>query len=214
MNNDKLIFGAVIAFTILIFSYIISASFSKPQINETNLSSEMVLGSDVHQKGATEPKVTLVEFSDFECPSCHAVYPIVENVLAKYPNELALVYRQFPLPQHSFALPAAKASEAAAIQGKFWEYHSELFLNFDNFTQSELESYASNIGLNVDQFKSDMQSAEVLQKVNEDLDVARDLQLSGTPSFFLIYNGKVESVKLNSYAELESVVDKAIEAVN
>src|SRR3989338_11114828 len=99
-------------------------------------------------KGSVNAKVTIIEHSDFQCPFCGRAAPTVKQVLAAYPNDVKLVYRHFPLPSHSQAQKAAEASECAAQQGNFWEYHDKLFENQDALYVPMLKDYASQIGLN------------------------------------------------------------------
>lgn len=194
MNTDKLVFGIIGGITLLITIIIIATSFSTT--STADLQAQELIGNNPHVKGAQNARLTIVEFSDFECPFCAQYEPVLTGLLAEYPNDLALVYRHFPLPIHPGALPAARASEAAANQGKFWEYHGELFANQPNFTQADLEQYAQIVGLDVDQFKADYTNSEVIARVQEDADYGRSLNVGGTPTFYIIYDGKVETINL------------------
>jgi protein-disulfide isomerase len=204
MDTDKLVFGIIGGITLLITAVIIFTSFSSTSAKD--IQAQELLGNDQHRRGPENAKLVIVEFSDFECPYCAQYNPILTALEAQYPNDLAVVYRNFPLPMHAGALPAARAAEAANIQGKFWEYHDELFANQPNFTQSDLEHYAEVVGLNLDQFKADVASDAVVAKVQEDADYGRKLGISGTPTFYTIYEGKAEQVKLQQYSDLEEKV--------
>ena len=201
MNTDKLVFGIIGGITLLITIIIIATSFSTT--SSSDLQAQELIGNNPHIKGAENARLTIVEFSDFECPYCAQYEPTLNGLLAEYPNDLALVYRHYPLPSHTGALPAARASEAAANQGKFWEYSSELFANQPNFTQADLEQYAEIVGLNIDQFKADYANSEVIARVQEDADYGRSLNIGGTPTFYVIYDGKAEFVKLQQSDDLE-----------
>ena len=209
MDSDKLIFSIIGGITVLILVFILGSSFLK-QPNSTNDFS-YVLGDASNRIGPENPKLTLVEFSDFQCPSCKVYKPIVKSLIEKYPNDLAFVYRHFPLPVHNFAIVAARASEAAALQGKFWEYHDILFDNQPNFAEADLLKYANDLGLDVEKFSTDLKSQEVAETVNIDYKVATDLNLPGTPSFFLVNGDKVEQLKLESQGDdLESKIEEIL----
>ena len=175
MNTDRVIFIIIGLFTVGILGFIISTSFTNTNQSSESLSAENVIGTTPRTKGANiaDAKVVLVEFSDFECPACNSFAPVVAALANRYSSDLALVYRHFPLSNiHAYALPAARASEAAAMQGKFWEYHDELFLSQPDFSEEQLVSYAEYVGLDVDKFKSDMRSKEVAELVSEDVKIS------------------------------------------
>lgn len=212
MDSDKFIFSIIGGITVLILAFILGSSILKQPQSINNV--DYVLGNMGNKLGAEQPKLTLVEFSDFQCPSCKFYEPVVKSLVEKYPNDLAVVYRHFPLPVHNMAIIAAKASEAAAIQGKFWEYSEVLFQNQPNFSESELIQYASDLGLNVEQFSADLNSKEVIEIVNNDYKVASDLNLPGTPTFFVVYDGNVEQINLQFDGDLESKVAEILGVTN
>ncbi len=217
MNSDKLVIGIVSTITILVFGFIAYNAFSKNNISTSESTPENVIGSNPHVKGANleDSKVVVVEFSDFECPACQTVFPVVSSIASRYENDVSVIYRHFPLPSHRSAIPMAKASEAAALQGKFWEFHDELFSSPGRYTMDDFLSYADKLSLDLDKFQSDMNSKEVTDRVNEDLSSAQNLNLNGTPTFFIIYNGKVEQVVINrSFDELETAITNALNEVN
>jgi protein-disulfide isomerase len=140
-------------------------------------------------KGPANAPVTLVEFSDFQCPFCAQVPPIVEEVLKAYPKDVKFVYKQFPLISiHPMAMGAARAAVAAQKQGKFWEMHDKLFANQRQLQPDKLKEYAQQIGLNVEQFEKDMNAPETQKQIEDDMKLAGQVQVNGTPSLFL--NGK------------------------
>lgn len=160
-----------------------------------------VAGESVHVRG--EGEITLVEFSDFQCPACLAVQAPLKQILAKYEGKVKLVYRHFPLLSiHKNAQVAAYASEAADMQGKFWEMHDLLFEKqqewggLDN-AQDKLVEYARTLELDETKFVADLESQEVKDRVSADLLAATRYRLSGTPTFYL--NGvKVEFNQIDS----------------
>lgn len=167
-----------------------------------------------HTKGSKTPKVTLLEYSDFQCPACGAYYPMVESVYAQYKDRISFTYRNFPLPQHQNAIVAARAAEAAALQGKFWEMADALFKNqntwslMDNATaQTTFEIYANKIGLNITQFKLDENSTAVKAKIDRDQRSGTTAAVDHTPTFYI--NGK-KADNPQSVEEFKALLDYAI----
>lgn len=169
------------------------------------------LSSPGWSKGDANSSITLVEFSDFECPACAAYNPLLKEVLAAYAGELRLVYRHFPLPGHKSAAVAAYAAEAAGVQGKFFEMHDLLFERQSDWSSSKdasslFVSYAAELGLDDDRFRADMKSDSVIERVREDLRQATELRLRGTPTFFV--NGNlIENPR--SLEEFKKTIDAA-----
>jgi protein-disulfide isomerase len=143
---------------------------------------------DAPVKGPKNAKVTIVEWSDFQCPFCSRVEPTITQVLKEYPNDVRVAFKQLPLPFHNNAHPAAEAALAAKAQGKFWEMHAKLFGNQQALDRPSLEKYAQEIGLNVEKFKADLDSGKWKQKVDDELAEGNKIGARGTPSFFI--NGK------------------------
>lgn len=165
-----------------------------------------------HTKGSATPKMTLVEYSDFQCPACGNVYPMLEEMFAKYKDRISFTYRHFPLAQHKNALSSAYASEAAGTQGKFWEMADMLFKNQSEWSESVtaqiiFEGYAQKLGLDIAQFKSDMKSDAVKAKVERDRKSGRLSNIDHTPTFFI--NGKL-SDNPSSKEELKALIEYAI----
>ncbi len=143
------------------------------------------------QQGPSEAKVTLVEYADFECPACAAYQPVLKDVKNIFKDELRFVYRSFPLSMHRNAFASALAAEAAGKQGKFWEMHDLLYAKQKEWSgktaedRGLFEKYATELGLNLDQFKADVASDELRTKVEEQKASGEDLNVRGTPTFFL-----------------------------
>jgi protein-disulfide isomerase len=127
----------------------------------------------------------MVEFGDFECPYCGAVEPTVKQVLATYPNDVALAFVNFPLSMHLYALPAAEAFMAAARQNKAWEMHDQMYANQSALADADLDGYAQAIGLDVMQFDADRSSQEIADEVAQDKALGISLGVDGTPTFFI-----------------------------
>jgi protein-disulfide isomerase len=136
-------------------------------------------------KGPDDAVVTIVEFSDFECPYCQRVVATIEQVLAKYPNQVRFVYRHLPLSMHSRARAAAEAAACAGIQADFWGYHDLIFATPRALSDADLERYASQLELDVAAFRQCVQNRETQQIVDADIAVAEENRISGTPSFLI-----------------------------
>lgn len=135
------------------------------------------------------PKVTIVEFSEFQCPYCSRVAPAIQDLVKKYPNDIKLIFKHFPLSFHKEAPAAAAATMAAQKQGKFWEYRYALAPHFKSLTPETFIKVAKDIGLNVEQFKKDMVLDEEKQKrIDEDFQLGMRIGVQGTPNFYI--NGK------------------------
>lgn len=160
-------------------------------------------------KGNPKAKITIVEFSDFECPYCSRGNQTVQQVLKAYPNDVKISFKNLPLPFHEQAGPAAKAALAAGKQGKFWEFHDELFASQDKLKlgQSFYEETAKKLGLNVDQWRKDMDSADVAAALKADSELASKLGVRGTPGFFL--NG-VRVAGAYPFDHFKSIVDRLL----
>jgi glutaredoxin len=139
-------------------------------------------------RGSPMAPVTIVEFSDFECPYCGRAHPIVQQVLREYEGRVRVVFKHFPLSSHPHAMPAARAAVAAGNQGKFWEMHDLLFEHQRQLEEEDLERYAEQLGLDMEQFRADLQSAETQQQVEADKQEGQRVGVEGTPTFFV--NGR------------------------
>ena len=143
-----------------------------------------------HIRGNPDAPVTLEEFGDFQCPPCGKFSEFVEELLKEYNSRLRLVFRNFPLSGHEHAREAALAAEAAGLQGKFWEMHDTLYREQETWTKAPnvrelFESYAGTIGLNVDQFKKDVDGDKARERVDSDRALADFLGVKATPTLFI-----------------------------
>ena len=185
-----------------------------PQII-TNIS----LGDDP-MKGNPDAEITIVEFSDFQCPFCWRFYtqtlPLIEqNYISA--GKVNFVYKDFPIQSiHPNAVPAALAGECADDQGKFWEMHDMIFINQKNWqnlqpTQSTniFKEYAIEIGLNTDEFDSCVNSGKYLEEIQNDFDDGRAYGVTGTPGFF-VGNEKIGFTKLigaQPFSSFQQLID-------
>ncbi|MCG8589850.1 MAG: thioredoxin domain-containing protein [Proteobacteria bacterium] len=145
--------------------------------------------------------VTIVEFSDYQCPFCKRAEPVVKQVLERYPDQVRLVFRHMPLDSiHPLARGAAEASACADEQGRFWEFHDHLFQNQRALKPEDLERYAGETGLDVPEWKACMDEGRTKQLVADDVAAARLLDVRGTPAFF------VNGIPLSGAKPLEDFV--------
>jgi protein-disulfide isomerase len=161
---------------------------------------------DQPTKGAPKASVTIVEFTDFECPSCARQHPILDRIVTEFGDRVRLVVRDFPLSQHANARKAAEAAEAAREQGKYWEYASVLFRNQSALGVDKLRQYATEVGLNRAQFDASLDSGKLAEKVQRDVMDGRKLGINGTPTLYV--NGK--RISDNSYESVKSAVESAL----
>lgn len=151
-----------------------------------------------HVKGDSEATVTLVEYSDFQCPACAAFQPVLAQVLSTYGDKIRFEYKHFPLPIHNYAQQAAVAAEAAGQQGKFYEFHDALFLNQKEWVGSATPNvlfakYAQELGIDGELFKQHQKSTLLRDQVRSDMADAREKGITGTPTFYL--NGEKMEIK-------------------
>jgi protein-disulfide isomerase len=158
-------------------------------------------------RGPETAKVTVVEFSDFQCPFCSRVLPTLEQLQKEYPSQVRIFFRHFPLPFHPNAAPAAEAAVAAEAQGKFWEMHDKLFANQKDLSAPSLEAYAQQIGLDLPKFRAALQSHAGKARVNTDAELGRQIGVEGTPTLFL--NGRLVA-GAQPIEEFRRVVDDEI----
>jgi protein-disulfide isomerase len=139
-------------------------------------------------KGATKPLVTIVEFSDFECPFCKQVQPALKQIVDAYGNDVRLVFKHLPLEGHRNSLPAARAAFCAAEQDRFWQFHDALFASA-SLSPAVFEKIASDLGLGLPKFKECLKSEQSRTAIVKDLEAASRYRIDSTPSF--IVNGKL-----------------------
>jgi protein-disulfide isomerase len=158
---------------------------------------------DQPSKGNPKAAVTLVQFTDFQCPSCAQHHPILERLLNEYGDNVRLVVRDFPLSQHANAMKAAEAAEAAREQGKYWEYTDLLYRNQSALQIDKLKQYASSLGLDRVKFDAALDSGKYSDRVQRDVAEGDRLGVDSTPTFFV--NGRL--VSDSSYAGLKSRIE-------
>ena len=164
--------------------------------------------TDQPSLGKADAPVTIVAFTDYQCPSCAAMHPELERLVKEYGDKVRLVTRDFPLSQHTEAFKAAEAAEAARDQGKYWEYIQILLHNQSALTVDKLKGYASELALDRTKFDSALDSGKFAESVQRDIEDGMKLGINGTPTIFI--NGRRVSVQ--GYDQLKSIVDAAFKA--
>ncbi len=168
---------------------------------------EVELG-DAPTKGPEDALVTIVEFSDFQCPFCKRVSPTLARIESEYGDKVRLAFKHMPLSIHPQAPQAHAASEAAHRQGKFWEMHDRIFENQRDLSVATLEKHARAIGLDMDRYAKDVADPEVKKKIDADMREASRLNVGGTPAFFI--NGRFLS-GAQPFERFKVAIDAAIE---
>lgn len=212
-------FLAVVAAIIIVFVgiFVISNNNSSSSNNSGGASPTS------HIEGQGQDHVTLVEYGDYQCPYCAEYYPTVKQVASEYNTQMTFQFRNFPLTSlHPNAFAAARAAEAANLQGKFWQMHDLLYTQSVEYYNSNetlsnwvassdpstyFDQYAQELGLNVPKFKSDYSSDKVNNTVNADMNAGNALGVNATPTFYL--DGKEIQVG-NSVASFEKLINAAI----
>ena len=142
-------------------------------------------------KGPESAPITIIEFSDFQCPFCLTAFPTVQSVLSTYGDKIHFVYRHYPLANHPRARPAAEAAACANEQGKFWAFHDRLFGNQQLLEDADLKQHAAQLGMDAAQFNSCYDSRKYTADVDADIRAGDQAGVSGTPAFYI--NGRMLS---------------------
>lgn len=165
--------------------------FTRDKANAPTSSGNNTSQTTNHVIGNGKKSVTLIEYGDYQCPACGAYYPIVKSVVDKYKDDIYFQFRNFPLVQiHQNAFAGARAAEAADKQGKFWEMHDLLYEQQNTWSQGStpktyFDSYAQQLGLDLNKFNQDYASTEVNNLINADVKAAQAAGGTGTPTFIL-----------------------------
>ena len=160
-------------------------------------------------KGKKDAQIQIVEFSDFQCPFCSRVSAPLKDLEAKYGDKMSVTFKHFPLSFHKEAMPAAMASMCANEQGKFWEYHDQLFANQKALMPDNLKTYATTVGLDMAKYDACMTSNKYQAQIDADMAEARDAEVRGTPTLFI--NGRKFNSNTGYNVEaFTSVIEKSI----
>ena len=169
----------------------------------------------VHIRGNPDAPVTLEEFGDFECPSCKNVATFLDQVIKEYHPHVREIFRNFPLAMHQHAREAALAAEAAGLQGRFWEMHDMLFREqavWSSATDAEMlfDTYAETLGLDLNQFRKDLKSDKVRERIESDQARAKSLGVKVAPTLFI--DKRVVETKDGTPEKVHSLIDEAVKA--
>lgn len=210
----KYLVWLVIAAVIVFAGYKLFKFINTPSGGNQVISSSLNVNASDHLKGKTDAPLTLVEYGDYQCPACAVYYPLVKQLLGDYPDKLKIVFRNYPLTQlHNNAFPAARAAEAASLQGKFWEMHDKIYDQQEEWSnlsdpKDKFVSYAESIGLDKNKFLTDYDSQEVKDKISADVASGDRLVINATPTFYL--DGK-KLPQISSYQDFKTQVDNEIQ---
>lgn len=223
MPGKNLIIGILAVTGILLFGgvYLVSRNQRPPEKIQ-------LMPENSWKTGAVNGSATLLEFGDFQCPSCQVYEQVVKKLLADNKQQLTFVFRHFPLPQHANAKNAAYAAEAAGTMGKFWEMYEKLYEQQTEWSdlsdaQAKFGEYAEGMGLDKGKFLEAMKSEAVRAKVEQDLNDGLGLQINSTPTFYLngekmiipdspekfniLVNAKVTPVIAHGHADISVIID-------
>lgn len=216
MNTKRIIFWLCFVVVVgLIIWGMIAAGKKSADINASLPLPDQITSSD-WIRGSASSTVTLVEYSDFQCPACGAYFPLVERLVKENATTTRLVYRHFPLPQHANAIPASLASEAAGKQGKFWEMYDMIFSTQKDWEASTdsakiFSGYAQKLGLDMTKYAADVASKEIKDKITASVAAGQKAGINSTPTFYV--NGK-KIQNPNSYEEFNKIIDDAAATKN
>jgi len=158
-------------------------------------------------RGTADAPVIIALFTDFQCPYCARILPLLNQVLEKYQGKVKLVFKNFPLSTHQFARKAAAAALAAGKQGKFWELHDRLFQNYNRLNDQVVQEQAKELGLDLQKFDKDMADPQIMQVINQDLQDGAKAGVRGTPTLFV--NGSL--LRNTNLEGFQAAIDKELE---
>jgi protein-disulfide isomerase len=202
LTGESKVLLAIVGVTVVIIA-IAALVMTKPA---PVLTKADLIPAGAYIKGNPDASVYLVEFSDFQCPACLAVKPVLDEVLKTHESKLLFVYRNFPLEQHAMSHQAARTAEAAGKQGKYWEMYDLLFANQDKFSEELFPQLAQQLGLDMTVYAKDYNDPSVAAKIQSDIADGNRFGINATPTFFL--NGK--KLELNNFNDLKTAVDRAV----
>jgi protein-disulfide isomerase len=165
------------------------------------------IAADGPTQGPANAPIELIEFSDFQCPYCLRAHPILKQVLSTYGDRIRFVYRNYPLPSHPNARPAAEAAQCAAEQGKFWPYHDRLFADQTKLSDADLKASAAALGMDAAKFNACFDEHKYKGRIEADVQAANEAGVDGTPAFFV--NGRMLS-GAQPFDEFKRVIDEEL----
>ncbi len=190
----------IAAVVVLLGGLVVWARISNPPIDLSGIENNSVVTASTqngnigdHVKGSDANKVILVEYGDYQCPSCGGAHPGINTIMEEYGDNVTFIFRNFPLTSiHPNARAGASAAEAAGLQGKFWEMHDMLYENQGDWSNADAKKrldvfngYATTLGLDVEKFKTDFAAQPVNEKIKFDMALGKSVGTQATPTFFL-----------------------------
>ncbi len=214
MTTNVKISVAIVAVLAAVAVVLIAASGSEEKVREPAADApSSAIRADSHRlTTAKDGKVTLVEFLDFECESCLALYPVIEQLRQEYAGRVTFAIRYFPVPSHTNAKIAAQAVEAASRQGKLEAMYKQMYATQQQWGESQdskksvFVGFARELGLDMDRFMRDLESPETVERVDSDRRDGLALGVQGTPTLFL--NDRI--LELESVEQLRAEIDAAL----
>jgi protein-disulfide isomerase len=211
MTTDQKVIGGVALISILILAFAVFFMGGNSQ-KSGPVDQSLLVKSDSNKIASDSAKVTLVEFGDYQCPACGMAAPVIKQILDEYQGRVSFVFRHFPLPQHSNAMIAAKAAEAAGEQGKYWQMHDRLYSdqqqweNLPDPTETFI-GYAKEFGMDENAFKASISTEKFFDKINGDKNDGNTLGVDSTPTFF------VNGIKIRGFAynDLKQQIERALQ---
>jgi len=202
LTSESKLLLSIVAITVVIVG-LAATVLTKPA---PVLTKSDLIPSGTYTKGNINASVYLVEFSDFQCPACLAVKPVLDEILKTHETNLLFAYRNYPLDQHPMSHQAARAAEAAGKQGKYWEMFDLLFANQEKLSEELFPQLAQQLGLDMAAFEKDYTDPVISTKIQNDRTDGNRFGINSTPTFFL--NGK--KLELTSFADLKTAVESAL----
>lgn len=193
-----IIFSAIVV--LILGGLVVWTRTINPPIDVSNVDNNSIIAASDqngniadHTTGSTANKILLVEYGDYQCPSCGGAYPNIKTILEQYGDDVTFIFRNFPLTSiHPNARAAAAVAEAAGLQGKFWEMHDTLYEKQNDWSSLDASqrttvftNYATSLGLDIDKFNEDIAAKNVNQKISFDLALGKRVEVSSTPTLFL-----------------------------
>jgi protein-disulfide isomerase len=205
MKGETKLFIGIIAVTVAIIAVAALFLNQKPSgtsSDQTKVAASILVREDSNKISTKSATITLVEFGDFQCPACGSYFPVVKQITNEFHDQMNFVFRNFPLSQHQYAIPAAKAAEAAGKQGKYWEMFDVLYEKQTEWSaspnaQTLFSQYAQSLGLNVDQWKKDLADGAIQTKIDADQQDGNSVGVNATPTFYL------DGIKLENPATVD-----------
>jgi len=214
MNTDTKVIGGIVTVTVLMIVGLTLFGGQEGSTTEPIAVDDGQVTRDYSpRKGAATAPVQLVEFGDFQCPACGRVFPLINQALTEYGDQLSFTWRHYPLTTiHSNALPASRAAAAAGAQGKFFEMYDLIFAGQSEWsslrdTSGVFAGYATTLGLDLNQYQTDLTNDALLTQIQTDMGDGNALGVNGTPSFY-INNEPIDAFV--SYDALKASIDAAL----